>query len=124
MFEKASRLKLRIETNKGFLSAEDLWDLDLYDLNGIAKGLNRELKSLEEDDFLGETNPQDAITKLQFDIVLHILNKKKDEIKASKEAMEKKIEKQKILEILAKKRDEGLESLSEDELLAKLEEIG
>ncbi len=47
MFEKASRLKLRIATAMGQLTVEDLWDLNLATLNAIAKGLNKQLKLAE-----------------------------------------------------------------------------
>lgn len=50
IFERAARLKLRFETKKGQLSAEDLWDLPLSsttertNLNSIAISLHQKLK--------------------------------------------------------------------------------
>jgi len=123
MFEKASRLKLRFKTRKGILSTEDLWDLSLAELNEVAKNLNKELKTAEEEDFLNAKSVEDEKVKLAFDVVLHVLNTKKAEAAERAEAANKKAEKQKILGILAKKQDASLENLSEDELKKKLEAL-
>lgn len=123
MFEKASRLKLRWETNKGCLSDEDLWDLPLEDLNDLAKFLNRNIKESKETDFLKETSTEDTVTKLQFDIVLHVLNTKKSEADERKHAAVRKEKKEKLLAILAKKQDSALEDMSEDDIKKMLEEL-
>ena len=44
MFEKASRMKLRFNTQRGVLSVEDLWDLPLIQLDNIAIALNKKLQ--------------------------------------------------------------------------------
>ena len=58
MFEKATRLKLRFETVRGYVTTEDLWDIPLSAVNGfcldtIAKNLNKKLKELEKADLCG-----------------------------------------------------------------------
>lgn len=123
MFEKASRMKIRFLTNKGWLTVEDLWDLSLKDLNTLAKKLNKEIKELEEEDFLEVVNNNDASLKLSFDITLHILNTKKAENEKKREAAARKEKKEKILSIIAKKQDESLENMSEDELRKALEDL-
>jgi hypothetical protein len=122
MFEKASRKKLRFVTDKGLLETEDLWDLSLVQLNAIAKHFNRELKDAKDEDFLDDSRVDEGL-KLQFDIVLHILNAKKEEAKKKKELAVKKEKKQKILEILAKKQDASLENMSEEDLLKQLNDL-
>lgn len=124
MYKKAIRAKLRFPSNKGLLTTEDLWDLSLQELNAIAKRFNRELKQSEEEDFLKDSSVEDIKTKLSFDIVLDILNTKKEEDKARRDASKKKAEKEKILAVLEKKQEESLENLSEEELKAKLSELG
>ena len=123
MFEKCSRKKLRFVSDKGLLTAEDLWDLNLNQLNAIAKKLNKDLKNAAEEDFLEGAGKEDTLLKLSFDIVLHVLNTKKEEAEKRKTAAEKKAEKEKLLDMLDKKKNQSLESLSEEELKKKIEEL-
>jgi hypothetical protein len=123
LFEKATRQKIRFNTSHGFISVEDLWDLKLIELNNIAKSLHKSLKEAEEVDFLDETSEADTIGKLKFDLVIHVLETKKAENKEKKLAAGKKAEKEKILAILAKKQEDSLAELSEDQLKAKLAEL-
>lgn len=116
MFEKVSKLKLRWNSSKGYLTVEDLWDLSLPHLNVLAKSLKRELKEQEEDDFLVEVTEEDSITKLKFDVVLHILETKKDEMKKQQEIVADKAYKQKIMGLIAEKEDMELRNKSLDEL--------
>lgn len=120
MFEKASKIKLRFQSNKGLLTTEDLWDLSLSNLNVVAKSLNKQIKAEEEEDFLKAAKSSNVELKLAFDIVLHILNVKKAELEAREAAADKAVKKQKLLEILAKKQDASLENMSEEEIKAQL----
>ena len=119
-FEKASRLKLRFQTPKGYVSTEDLWDMSLQSLNTVAKDLNKKVKESSEVDFLEEKSVEDDLTKLQFDVVIHVMDVKKHEQKAKLEAATKKAEREKIMGVLAKKQDDALENLTEEELKQKL----
>ncbi len=123
LFEKATRLKLRFNTNVGMLAVEDLWDLSLPGLNDLAKSLNRDIKESKETDFLKEISTEDTVTKLQFDIVLHVLNTKKSEADERKNAAVRKEKKEKLLAILARKQDSALEDMSEDDIKKMLEEL-
>ncbi len=123
MFEKASRLKLRFDTERGIVSCEDLWDLSLQELNRIAKALNKDIKSLEEEDFLEDVNAEDAIVKLKFKLVIYILDTKKEERRKLKEAVEIKAKKEKILCLIAKKQDGVMEEKSVEELMAELDSL-
>jgi hypothetical protein len=79
MFEQAARLKVRYSTAKGQLTVEDLWDLPLTsttgkaNLNDIAKGLNRELKNADDEDFVNRATSTNTELALKFDIVKHII---------------------------------------------------
>lgn len=128
MFEKASRLKLRFDTNRGGLCVEDLWDLPLtstiagkVNLDAIAVGL---FKRLQNDgaplSFVETETKTDEETKLKFDIVRHIIEVKKTDNKAALDAKTKADQKQKILGILADKQDESLRGKSLDELQTML----
>ena len=120
MFEKATRLKLRFETPRGALSAEDLWDLPLtstraLNLNDIAIGLHHQMKN-DTVSFVEDVDKPDAVLQLRFDVVKHVIEVKKAERKAADEARTKAEQKQKIMAILARKEDADLEGRSMDEL--------
>lgn len=123
MFEKAVRMKLRVATTKGNLSVEDLWDLSLAELNEIAKGLNRTVKDLGEEDFLKTEDKAEREARFSFDVVLHILNTKKAEAEAAVERKKKSEEKQKLLEALEAKQADEIKGLTEEEIKQKLKEL-
>lgn len=127
MFEKATRLKLRFETVKGLISVEDLWELPLtsknqFDLDSVAKGISKKLKSMDEESFVTPVVVCGKIElSLRFDIVKHIiavkLNEREDRISEST----KKDKKDNILRLIKQKRDEAFSTKSIEELEAELE---
>jgi hypothetical protein len=116
MFEKSSRMKIRFSTHKGLVSVEDLWDMSLGQLNVLAKDLNRSIKEASEVDFLSEKTVEDTTAMLKFDVVLHILNKKKEEREQAVNAAARREEKQQLLDILARKKAGELEQTSIEDL--------
>lgn len=127
MFEQTSRLKLRFESSKGLLSVEDLWDLPLTspsgnraNLDSIAIALHKETR--EAADTVSFVSPPESsrseadLVSLKFEIVKHVIRvrvQERDELKALSERREKK---QRILELIAKKKDNALEEKSVEEL--------
>ena len=122
MYKTAARTRLRIKTGRGMVSVEDLWDLSLVELNNLAKGLNKELKRQDEEDFLGENTKEDEITKLKFDIIIDVITTKKKERDAASTAADNKAHNQKILELIAAKEAEELKGKSIEELKSLLKE--
>ena len=122
IFEVATRNKVRFQTDRGNLTCEDLWDMSLTSLNTLAKSIKRKLKNAEEEDFL-ETSQTNTEEQLQFDIVLHVLNVKKQEKEDRENASRRKEERNKLMEILHKKELEQLDSLTPEEIKAKLAEL-
>lgn len=122
MFDKATRLKLRFESNKGLLSVEQVWDLSLTALNEMAKGLSRQVKAAEtdEEDFIGTKSAVDSELQLRFDVVKHIIGVKLKERDDSKDAAERKANNQVILELIQRKKQQELEGKSVEELEALL----
>lgn len=122
MFDKATRLKLRFNSNKGQLSVEQVWDLSLNALNEMAKGLSRELKaaSVDDEDFIGNNTSVDSQLQLRFDIVKSIISTKLKERDDSLSAAEKREHNQAILELIKKKQQEELAGKSLEELQALL----
>jgi hypothetical protein len=128
MFEQASKLKLRFKTNKGLVSTEDLWDMDLISdsttsLDDIAKDLNKQLKECDEESFVIKKSNKNKTLGLKFDIVKHIIAVKLDEIKTNEEKAIKKSKKELLLNLMHEKENEELKSLSKDELEAMLNDL-
>lgn len=124
MFDKATRMKLRFSTDRGLLSIEDLWDLNLTQLNTLAKSLRKKLKEGEEEDFLNTKSEADVTDKLRFDIVLSILEVKKTEKAEREQASEIKMKREKLLGLIAEKQDADLRNKPVEELLKELEALG
>lgn len=124
IFEYAVRNKLRFPF-RGMIGVEDLWDLRVEDLDKIFKLLNLQVKQQQEESLLGEKSKEDAVLDIQIQIVRYIVKVKLEEREAREKAFAKIEQKQKIMSILANKKDEVLRNRSIDELeqmLADLDE--
>ena len=111
LFEIATRNRYRFNY-KGVMTVEDLWSLRVEDLDAIFKMLNRQKKSAED---------QDLANKI--DIVRYIVSVKLAEAAERVSAAEKKAQRDKIMEIVAKKKDKALEDMGIEDLMKKLEEL-
>lgn len=120
-FKLASQQKLRFQTNKGLLSVEQLWDLTLQELDVLAVSLETEHKESSKKSFLVKTSTKDKIAKLRFDIVLDILNTKIEDEQAALAEKERKAHNEKIIAIIADKKDESLKGMSIKQLEAMLQ---
>ena len=123
IFKKASRVGLRVQTTKGLLSVEQLWTLSLMDISNAIKTLKKQMNTSidSELDFLSETSTKvDETIQLSFDILKDIYLTKKEENKLALEVKEKKALKQRIVEELAKRKDESYGKMSDSELEALL----
>ena len=122
IFQQASRLKLRFDSNKGLLSSEDLWDLPLTstvnrdNLDDIAKKLYKQLKDSNTESFVVKAVKTDEVLQLKFDIVKTIIDIKVAEAEKATVAREAKEKKQRILALIAQKQDEQLAGTSLEEL--------
>jgi len=128
IFEQAARKRLRFNTPKGNLSTEDLWDMPLSGSNGfnldqMAINLHNKVKDAAQVSFVDQQAAVDPTEELRFEIVKYVIKVKlvkRDEAVKARDLAEKK---QKILALMAKKKDEALEDFSLEELeemLAKL----
>ena len=123
MFKQASKMKLRFATSKGNLNVEDLWDLSLPVLDKLAVSYDEELAKSPRKSFITNDTPSNTELELKFNIVKEIITDKLKE-KANREAAKSKAaEKARLVELLAKKQSEKLESLSEDEIKQRLAEL-
>ncbi len=120
-FLTASRLKLRIPTNKGLLTVEQLWDLtttSLIDLEDnlkelVEKGenkLSRRKRVVKSKEQFGN--------ELILSIVTEILDIKEKEEDEAKDVKANKEHNEKIAALIAKKQESNLELMTIDELKA------
>lgn len=121
LFEQAARAKLRFESAKGLLSAEDLWDLPLtstkgVNLDSIARAHYLQLRSGNDISFVNAGTATNVTDQLRFDIVKHVIVTKIAENAAANDAAKRKEKKQHLLGIIAQKEGEALTSMSIDDL--------
>ena len=115
-FKQATKEKLRFQTSKGLLSTEQLWDLSLTELDGLAVQLQTDYEQSGKKSFLVKRSVKDKTTKLKFDVVLDVLQTKSDEVEEAKQKAEDKAHNEKIINLISEKQEEGLKSKSVKEL--------
>lgn len=126
MFEYAARHKLRFASARGALSSEQLWDVPLrskdgFDLDAVAKEVNRHLKTLTEESFVSaERTPAHEKAELALELVKRVIQVKLAEEDAARRRAENQVEKEKLLAILAEKQAGKLSELSERELQKRI----
>lgn len=127
IYKKASKKKLRFNTNRGVLSVEMLWDLPKEEIRELVIKAREAAKkssgqvSDAELSFLDAPKAKATDDELRFEILKDIyLTKKNTEEKALKKA-EIKANNKKVLELIARKQDEALEKKSIKELEKMLE---
>jgi hypothetical protein len=123
IFEQAARLKLRFESSKGLLSAEDLWDLPLTsvskaNLDDIARALFKQLQGTANVSFVNKEAKADAAVQLAFDVVKHVIDTRLVENAATALAQSNKEKKQRILAIIEGKEADALGASSIEDLRA------
>ena len=122
MFKQASKMKLRFETSRGILSAEQLWDLKQSTLSTSIKHVKEILKKANDDDlaFLVDEQVVDVENQLRFDILKDVYLSKKKEAEERRNAANIKEHNEKILSIIADKQDDSLKDMSIEELQSQL----
>ena len=126
IFEFATRNKLRFTSDRGPLSVEQLWDVPLrsrdgFDLNAVAKATNKAWKDVSEESFVEtKKTPEHTRREIALEVVKYVIETKLAEEEAAKKRADNKIEKEKLLGILAEKQDGKLSALTEKELQRRI----
>jgi hypothetical protein len=121
LYKRAAINKLRF-TFRGSISTEDLFSLDLKNLNKIAQSVHAELSKEENVSFLEEeTNPADTTNRLRLEILKDVIKTKEANAKKATQAAATRSHNEKIRSLIAEKKDEELKNLSLEELEKKLE---
>lgn len=101
---------------KGMINVIDLWDLSLTNLDSVFKTLNAEVKKSEEESLLNTKTKEDEELTNKIEIIKYIVSKKLAEKEARENEKKNKEKRQRILEIKAKRQDEALENMSDEDL--------
>lgn len=130
IFENATRKNFQFASAVGNLNVIQLWDLPLTstrsaNLNDIAKGINTQLKAEEEESFVTVSrNTKKVELEAKLEIVKHIIAVKLQENASRVDAAEKAKRREQLLELIARKKDQELESRSIEEIEAELKALG
>ena len=127
LFEMASQFKFRYPY-KGLITTEDLWDLSMSQLDTVYKALNKELNVTQEDGLIVTKSADEGVKanelRNKLEIVKYIFNHKQQAAELQRMAAENAAKKQHILGILAQKKENALQNMSEEELTQMLNELG
>ena len=115
LFVMATRQKFRFPF-KGAASVEDLWDMNVRDLDTVFKALNAQKKQNDEESLLATKSKETNELEVKIEIVKHIVKTKLDEAEQRRIRAENKEKKARIAEILADKQDAALREKSAEEL--------
>ena len=122
IFEMAVKMKFRFPY-KGSISVEDLYDLNVRDLDTIFKSLNSQLRQIKEESLLETKSMEDQILDVKIQIVKYIFNLKQEEEAKRIKAKENKEKRQKLMEILANKEDQDLLNKPKEDIQKMLDEL-
>lgn len=122
IFEYAIENRLRYPY-KGSISTEDLYSLSVTELDSIYKTLKKESKNANEESLLETKSEENVVLTVKIEIIKFIVAKKLEKVQVRKEEAKKREQKNKIIEIIAKKQDESLLGKSVEELQKLLEDL-
>lgn len=119
LFKIATKKKYRFNY-KGLISVEDLWELNVQELDKIYKNLKSQQRNNSEESLLQTVSKEDKELNNKIEIIRVIVSDKLAAQDRAKKAAAQKIQNQRILEIMADKQDAALKEKSVEELQAML----
>ena len=119
IFKNATKKKYRFNY-RGICGVEDLWDLSLESLDSIYKSLKKQQKENDGESLLATVSKEDKVLAEKIEIVKAIVVDKLAAQENAKNAAKKRAENQRILEIMADKKDAALKEKTLEELQAML----
>lgn len=122
LFERATKQAARYHTSKGAISTEDLWALNLQDLDVIAKGLHNDLRD-DEVSFVNKPTEQNSLTQLKLDVVKRVIEVRLAEREAAAQRKNDLAKKKFLQEVLHEKKAEALKNLSIEEIEKELAQL-
>lgn len=122
VFLEVSKRDIHFETPKGVFAANRLWKIDLPDLDNIARALNKQIKELSDDSFIGSSTVPKELT-LKFEFVKAVINNKQETAKKLALKASKKKKREELLSVLSHKQNEAMQKKSIKALQAELDEL-
>lgn len=130
IYKIAAQSGLRFPSKKGDLTTEQLFHLPLKSVNGcdldtVAKAIHSQLKGASEESFVEDTtaDPRRQSLAVALDIVKDVIKTKQDENRTAVAKANKAVERKKLLDAIAAKKDQSLTAASLEELEKKLTEL-
>jgi hypothetical protein len=124
IYRQASREGLRFQTNKGVLAVEQLWDLSQKDLAECIKlskkNINKDATDDEDLSFLDNKVVSNPTEQLRFDILKDVFVSKQTEAQTNTDIKTKRDYNQRLLMLIADKKEEDLKGKSIEELEAMM----
>lgn len=130
-FVYATRKKLRYPSTRGELTTEQLWDVPLtsrddFNLDTIAKSMNRAVKAAGEESFVQTTTKTalQEMLEISLEVIKYVIATKQEELEVAKKRAARIEEKRELLALLAEKQKGELSTLTKAELTKRIEELG
>jgi hypothetical protein len=125
IIEKAVLNKTRFPSNKGMLTISQIAELPLQSktnisLDSVAISIQENIDSAPTRSFVTSTTPANILLREQLEVVKHVIAYRLEERETALNAVKKSTEKQKLLRILANKKDDALEGKTQAELEAMI----
>jgi hypothetical protein len=126
LFERAARGKWRFTTQRGEITAEQLFDLPLegnngFNLNEVAIAVDNQLETSARKNFVEPVkNTARAELEGKLELIKLVIASKLADMKASETRVKNAAERQRILDALNAKSDEELKSATKEELEERL----
>jgi hypothetical protein len=128
LFIIAAEKKYRFQSEVGYLTIEDLYNLPLTgnkcNLNDIAVRIHRQINELEvEISFVEVKSSELSDLQNKKEIVLFIIDKKKREIEENKRKIDIKNQRDLLKSLISQKKQEKLSSMPIDDLEKMLKDL-
>ena len=124
LFFNAVKNKYRFPSKRGNLTTEQLFDLSCKELDEIYGELAERVDATPRKSLLSPRTKADSELEDMAEIVKRVFEYKESVRERIEKAQETRQKKQRLLDILAEKRDDALKNMTEEELLKKLRELG
>lgn len=126
MYKEAAQKKMRFQSVRGALTTEQLFDLPLksadgFDLDTVARTVYGQLKA--EPSFVEVADDTQEAIKTSLEIVKDVIATKQAAAKAIQERAARSVQRKKILDAIAAKKDEKLTQASLEDLEKQLAEL-